>query len=304
MGFPLSNPLMPPDIAAAFAAALARDDAMPLDGRWFPSVGSTMDVAEEAAEAGAAEGLVIVAGEQTRGRGRRGRVWSSPPGAGLYLSFLFRPPADEAASLALLTLAAGVAVQRAVARASGLEAHLKWPNDVMVGRRKLAGILAEGIGVGGPAPCVILGIGINLRRSSHPDEIAARMTSLEDELARIVPQGLVLEEILVQIRRIYDELRRGGADDILRAWRQRRAVGRGIAGGVADAAGQSPWHHRGHRQRWRIAGAHAGGCGADRGWRSDLEVRSRPELTCVESNCSGNFRLKPPDSQFKTRVLN
>jgi BirA family transcriptional regulator, biotin operon repressor / biotin---[acetyl-CoA-carboxylase] ligase len=220
MVFGNPTPLMPPDIAAAFAAALARDDGMPLDGRWFPSVGSTMDVAEEAAEAGAGEGLVIVAGEQTRGRGRRGRVWSSPPGAGLYLSFLFRPPADAAPCLSLLTLAAGVAVQCAVARASGLTAQLKWPNDVMVGRRKLAGILAEGLGVGGPAPSIILGIGINLRRSSHPEEIAERMTSLEDELAHIVPQGLVLEEILVQVRRIYDELRRGEADDILRAWRQ------------------------------------------------------------------------------------
>jgi BirA family biotin operon repressor/biotin-[acetyl-CoA-carboxylase] ligase len=178
-----------------------------------------MDVALEEAERGAAEGLVIVAAEQTKGRGRRGRAWSSPFGGGLYLSFLFRPPADDAQSLALLTLGAGVALKRAVAQASGLDAQLKWPNDVVIGQRKLAGILAEGVGVGGSAPVIILGIGINLRRAAHPDEIASRMTSLEDELDRVVPDGRVLEEILVQTRQIYGELRRGGADDILRDWR-------------------------------------------------------------------------------------
>jgi BirA family biotin operon repressor/biotin-[acetyl-CoA-carboxylase] ligase len=135
------------------------------------------------------------------------------------LSFLFRPPADDAQSLALLTLGAGVALKRAVAQASGLDAQLKWPNDVVIGQRKLAGILAEGVGVGGSAPVIILGIGINLRRAAHPDEIASRMTSLEDELDRVVPDGRVLEEILVQTRQIYGELRRGGADDILRDWR-------------------------------------------------------------------------------------
>jgi BirA family biotin operon repressor/biotin-[acetyl-CoA-carboxylase] ligase len=119
----------------------------------------------------------------------------------------------------LLTIAAGVAVQRAVAQASGLDTQLKWPNDVMVGRRKLAGILAESVRVGGPASCIILGIGINLRRSAHPDEIAARMTSLEDELGRDVPDGRVLEEILVHTRQVYDDLLHGGAADILYAWR-------------------------------------------------------------------------------------
>jgi BirA family biotin operon repressor/biotin-[acetyl-CoA-carboxylase] ligase len=212
-------PSAPPEIAAAFASAAARSAGMPLDGRWFPNVGSTMDVVHDEAECGAAEGLVIVAAEQSKGRGRRGRTWSSPAGGGLYLSFLFRPPADETGSLSLLTLGAGVAVQRAIAHASGLQAHLKWPNDVMVGRRKLAGILAEAVGVGGPAPFVILGVGINVRRSAHPDEIATRVTSLEDELGRVVPDGRVLEEILVQTRQIYNRLRQGGADDILRAWR-------------------------------------------------------------------------------------
>ncbi len=122
-----------------------------LDIRRYASVGSTMDLAAEAVQAGAAEGLVIVADEQTAGRGRRGRSWSSPAGAGLYLSFVLRPTLDADAGvrlLALVTLAAGVAVRESIINASGLVPELKWPNDLVVDRRKLAGILAEGFAIG------------------------------------------------------------------------------------------------------------------------------------------------------------
>lgn len=218
---PASSP-PPPEIAAAFNATLARRPALRLDLRWFPSVASTMDVAEEAATAGAAEGLVIVADEQTRGRGRRGRVWDSPPGAGLYLSCVFRPPLEQLSGplLALLTLAAGVAVREAIVRATGFAPELKWPNDVMVGRRKLAGILAEGLGLGTPVQTVLLGIGINLLAAAHPAEVAARATSLEAELGRPVDRAAVLEEVLIAVSAVYDALRRGSTDDILRAWRE------------------------------------------------------------------------------------
>ena len=195
---------------------------MRLDVRWFPSVTSTMDVGVEAAEAGAAEGLVIAAEEQTAGRGRRGRAWSSPPGAGLYLSFVLRPPLEALPGplLSLLTLGAGVAVRRAIVQASGFSPDLKWPNDVMAGRRKLAGILAEGLGIGSASQTVILGIGVNvLSAAQHPSEIAARVTSLEAELGRAVERELVLEELLIQVPDVYDRLRRGDPDDILRAWR-------------------------------------------------------------------------------------
>src|SRR5687767_3053092 len=101
-----------------------------MDVRRYTSVTSTMDLAAEAVHAGAAEGVVIVADEQTAGRGRRGRTWSSPAGAGLYVSFVFRPRHDDSTSahvLSLMTLAAGVALHEAIARASGLQAELKWP---------------------------------------------------------------------------------------------------------------------------------------------------------------------------------
>jgi BirA family biotin operon repressor/biotin-[acetyl-CoA-carboxylase] ligase len=167
-----------------------------------------MDVAVEAAASGAAEGLVIVADEQTQGRGRRVRAWSSPPGAGLYLSFMLRP-ASTPAVLSLITLAAGVAVRTAIEDASGFVPELKWPNDVMVDRRKLGGILAEGLNVGTPSQIVILGIGVNILVASHPGHLAARATSLEAELGR-----------RVGVAQIYDRLRVGHADAILREWRQ------------------------------------------------------------------------------------
>lgn len=219
----------PPDMLAAVAAATTRGVAVTLDVRWYGTVSSTMDVAGEAVQAGAHEGLVVAADEQLRGRGRRGRPWSSPPGAGLYLTFVFRPPPDEGAMarLALLTLAAGVAVREAILRATGLAAELKWPNDVIVGRRKLAGILSEGHAIGAPDQTVLVGVGINVRAAAHPGPIAARATSLESELGRATDRGRLLEELLVAVPHVYDQLRRGNADDILQAWRRVSPSARG-----------------------------------------------------------------------------
>jgi BirA family biotin operon repressor/biotin-[acetyl-CoA-carboxylase] ligase len=208
---------MPVDLAAAVAAATRRA-VMPLDVRWTASLPSTMDAAADAARAGAPEGYVIGADRQTAGRGRRGRTWESPPGAGLYLSLVLRPPSGDARMLALLTLAIGVGVRRAVAHATGLAPDLKWPNDVVIGGRKLAGILAEGHGVATDAQAVVVGIGINLLRAPmHPD-VSPLVTSLEDELGRGISRAAVLEAVLVDVTAVYDDLRRGGADGILGEW--------------------------------------------------------------------------------------
>jgi BirA family biotin operon repressor/biotin-[acetyl-CoA-carboxylase] ligase len=243
---PASSPL-PPDLAAAANGALARA-ALRLDLRWYPSVSSTMDLACEAVQAGAAEGVVFCAGEQTAGRGRRGRTWSSPPDAGLYLSLVLRPAHDPGADnrvLALVTLAAGVAVREAIAASTGLVADLKWPNDVMLGSRKLAGILAEGTAIGTAEQAITLGVGVNVRPGPHPSEIAARAIAIEQELGKPVDRGRLVEELLVSLAAWYDRLRRGGADDILRSWRAAApsacgarvawADGVGVTDGVDDA---------------------------------------------------------------------
>lgn len=185
------------------------------DVRWLPSTTSTMDVATELASAGARHGTVVVADEQTSGRGRRGAGWASPPGAGLYVSFIARP---SSTNLSLLTLAAGVGVRQGIQEVSGFAPDLKWPNDVIVGKRKLAGILAEGLAIGTPAQAVIIGVGINVLTAAYPPDVAARATSLEGELGRAIDRDALLGAVLGGIEHRLGQLD-SEAGDILQAWR-------------------------------------------------------------------------------------
>jgi BirA family biotin operon repressor/biotin-[acetyl-CoA-carboxylase] ligase len=205
----------PADVQLGLDRLGARRPDLAFDIRWFEALSSTMDEAARAAECGAPEGCVVIAERQTAGRGRRGRAWSSPAGAGLYFTYLARP----ARHASLVTLAAGVAVREGVERATGAPTHLKWPNDVMVGQRKLAGVLAEGVGVGTPAATVTIGVGVNLRPAAYPPDVAARATNLEAELGRPIGAAVVLVEILEHLAdrlRVLDDNRPG---DILQAWR-------------------------------------------------------------------------------------
>lgn len=146
--------------------------------------GSTNDDARGAAARGAPSGSAFLAEAQTHGRGRGGHSWHSPPGENLYLSLLVRP-AIPAASLAPLALAAGVAVAEVIeARLAALAAvpcapvRIKWPNDVLAGGRKVAGVLVEGQLRGEVVQSLVIGVGINVRTRSFPEEIEARATSL------------------------------------------------------------------------------------------------------------------------------
>jgi len=204
---------MPAELAGALSMAGGR--LGPFAGRvvWFDEVGSTNDLASRMADAGADEGVVVMANRQTAGRGRLGRGWESPAGAGLYLSAVLRPPPRVAP---LLTIAAGVAVADGIEAATGLRAELKWPNDVHVAGRKLAGILAEGA-----AQHVVMGIGINVRSAALPPEVAVRAGSLEGELGRPVDRGLVLAECLAALAMRYEQLQRRENEAVLEAWRRR-----------------------------------------------------------------------------------
>jgi len=183
---------------------------------WFDQVDSTSDVALRLGETGASHGLVVAAETQSRGRGRLGRQWNSPRGAGLYLSVLLKPLVAGP----VLTLAIGVAVAEGIRKATGLTVSLKWPNDVLVGERKLAGILTEvGLAPEG-ARFAVAGIGINVLPAAHPRDVAARATSIEAELGRPVDRGLVCAEVLVAIRHIYEALSAGRVPAVLSAWRQ------------------------------------------------------------------------------------
>jgi BirA family biotin operon repressor/biotin-[acetyl-CoA-carboxylase] ligase len=163
-----------------------------------------------------------VADEQTAGRGRRGHTWFSPPGSGLYVSVVLAPAsaaADPARATALLTLAAGVALAEGIEQATGLRLDLKWPNDLQVSRRKLGGILAESSGIGGRFDTVIVGYGLNVRRTAFPPELGERATSLESELGRALDRHHLLAETLAALSRRYEDLLAGRFDAILDAWR-------------------------------------------------------------------------------------
>ena len=202
---------------------------------WFDEVGSTNDVAVLLAERGESEGTVVAADTQTAGRGRLGRSWSSPIGAGVYFSVILRPPTR----VPLLTLAAGVAVAQGLQAATGLTPDLKWPNDVYVGNRKLAGILAEGGTSKGSIPFVVLGIGINVLAVTLPSELASRATSVEAELGRSVERELVFAHVLVALAERYGELCAGQSARLHRAWRDR-------AGRMLDRTVE--WDDRGTRR--------------------------------------------------------
>lgn len=205
---------LPDDLAAPVAALASR--GVKVDVRWHASLPSTMDAAAVLAMEGAAHGVVVAADAQTAGRGRRGTTWASPPGAGLYFSFTARPSPGTAISL--FTLAAGLGVRDGVAAATGLSADLKWPNDLLVGRHKLAGILAEGLALGAPEQAVILGVGLNVQPAAYPPDVRARATSLEGELGRDVERGLLFAEILSGLWQRLAALE-ASPGDILRAWR-------------------------------------------------------------------------------------
>jgi BirA family transcriptional regulator, biotin operon repressor / biotin---[acetyl-CoA-carboxylase] ligase len=184
------------------------------DVRVVASTGSTnADVARAAGE-GAAEGLVVVAEEQTSGRGRLDRVWVAPPRSSVLLSVLLRP-ATPIESLPLLPLLAGLAVVEAVRSVGGVDATLKWPNDVLVGERKLGGILAERVGGG-----VVVGIGldVSLRRDELPVPTA---TSLSIEGGRTDREALT-KEVLRALARRYTAWQqdRGAPGAVLPAYRE------------------------------------------------------------------------------------
>jgi BirA family biotin operon repressor/biotin-[acetyl-CoA-carboxylase] ligase len=224
-----SDPL-PAALAAAFDAARAR--FAPLGHRvlFFNTTASTNDLAlAVAADADAdAEGTVVIADQQTSGRGRLGRVWHSPRGTGLYVSIGLQPSSariggDRATTL--LTLAAGVALSEAVEAVTAITPEIKWPNDLLVGRRKLAGILAES--ASSDLARIVLGYGINVGAMSLPADVDARATSLESELGRPVDRAALCAATLVAISERYRDLLAGRFDAILDAWRARSTMSRG-----------------------------------------------------------------------------
>ncbi len=198
-----------------------------LDTKWmgcvihhFEKIDSTNTEAYRLALEGASEGEIVVSESQGRGRGRLGRDWISPPFVNLYLSVILRPqiPPDQAS---LITLVAAVAVAEGIEAFSGLHATIKWPNDILLDNRKVAGLLNEIHSETDRIHFVVLGIGVNLNMDGHmfPKEIRGAATSLKMELGRAVSRKDFVRCLLGALERWYELFLNKGGAPVLDAWR-------------------------------------------------------------------------------------
>jgi BirA family biotin operon repressor/biotin-[acetyl-CoA-carboxylase] ligase len=192
----------------------------------FESLPSTnLEAAKRAAE-GAAEGLCVVAAEQTAGRGRLQRLWISPKDAGLYLSIVLRPQFEQN-TWPLLTLMAAISVHDALLEACALQTDIKWPNDILVNDKKLCGILAETV----ETPlgrAVVVGIGINLTSNSFPEGLGMEATSVETSTGRSHELEILLEALIAALGKHYEVLHQtAGPETIIREWCERSSYGEG-----------------------------------------------------------------------------
>jgi len=206
---------------------------------YYPRLTSTMEVAKREARRGAAEGTVIIAEEQTAGKGRMKRVWLSPRGS-IALSVILYPGIVYLPSLIML---ASLAVVRSIEATTGLRLQIKWPNDVLINGKKVCGILIESEVRGNIVDYSIIGIGVNvnLRLSDFPD-ILPTATSLSDELGGNVSRLDVIRRLLVEIERLYLAMLAG--ESIYEAWRDslvtlgtrvRARSGEAVYDGVAES---------------------------------------------------------------------
>jgi BirA family biotin operon repressor/biotin-[acetyl-CoA-carboxylase] ligase len=181
---------------------------------YYPKLESTMDEAKRQAQQGAAEGTVVIAEEQTAGRGRIKRAWLSPRGS-IALSIILYP---EVGYLSSLIMVASLGVVHCIEKVTGLKPEIKWPNDVLINGKKVCGILVESEVKGNRAAYATLGIGINvnIKLSAFP-EIQPLATSLSHELGRDVSQLDMLRCLLAEIERLYLALPSG--DAVYREWR-------------------------------------------------------------------------------------
>jgi BirA family biotin operon repressor/biotin-[acetyl-CoA-carboxylase] ligase len=167
---------------------------------WRRETGSTNADLVLQARSGARHGTVIVADHQTAGRGRLGRTWQAPPGSALLCSILLRPEPGAVVHGALWAVA--LAAQSAVAALTGVEPQLKWPNDLMVGERKLAGVLAEGVIDPDDALTlsgVVVGIGLNVAWAEPPPDVAARAITAAELGGEVLDRRVLLQRLLADL---------------------------------------------------------------------------------------------------------
>lgn len=187
----------------------------------YQRVGSTNDVALQIARNGAAQGTLVVAEEQTAGRGRVGRSWNSPPGVSLLFSLVLRPRMAPN-RVFQLAICGALAVAEVVCQRTHLPVKVKWPNDVLIRGKKLAGVLTETqVDLAG-VRFVVLGVGININQAptDFPEDLQGQATSIRAELGRSVSRRHLLQDLLLKFEEIYGQFQDQGLAPFLDRWRQ------------------------------------------------------------------------------------
>lgn len=187
----------------------------------YPSVGSTMDEAFQLGVSGLPEGLVVCAETQNKGRGRMGRSWVSPKGKGIYMSVILRPQV-QLSEVSKITLLSAVALCEAVIKVSGVPARIKWPNDILVGNKKLAGILTELSAEVDRVRFLVAGLGINV--NTLASQLPPQATSLRIEAKKSFVRTEILKEILRSFDQRYLELKQNGFEPVLKRWKELSAT--------------------------------------------------------------------------------
>lgn len=189
------------------------------DIHYFNEVDSTNEVAKYLAEQGAEEGTVVVAEIQNKGKGRRGKTWISPPG-GIWMSIVLRPdiPPHKASQLTLVT---GVVVAKTIKDELNIDVKIKWPNDILIGEKKVSGILTEVNATMDKVNYLVIGIGIdmNVDVPRLPSDLQKGATSLKNELDTEINGALLVQKFLLKFENIYNDFKDGKFPDILNEWR-------------------------------------------------------------------------------------
>jgi BirA family biotin operon repressor/biotin-[acetyl-CoA-carboxylase] ligase len=214
-GFFRSDELSAEDIKAGIKGSIGREIYL------YETIDSTNTIASELAEKGKAEGTVVIADSQVRGKGRLGRSWVSPPGVNVYMSIVFRPdmkPKDAT----LLTIMASVACTIALRRVTGLHITIKWPNDLMVSEKKLGGILTETRVDSKRIEYAVTGIGINVNMEldALPDVVKKVAASIRMETGKLFSRIKIIQEVLNEINHWYNILKEKGHSKITSQWKQ------------------------------------------------------------------------------------
>lgn len=193
---------VPDTVAEEEVASRLQTERMGRQIKYFSRIDSTNQYAKRIAEEGASDGTLIIADEQTAGKGRSGRTWVTPPSEAIAFTLLLRPKLSPD-RISMVTLVMGLAVVNAVNALYDVDAGIKWPNDVVIGGRKLCGILTEMSAEVSQVNYIVIGVGINANLTSFPEEIREIATSLKLELGHAVNRAELIACVMTEFERLY-----------------------------------------------------------------------------------------------------